>query len=177
LQTRIGLLNLTRVIKTSKKLQAQQADLRARIQEMQKKFEVLKNNATKLQAEVDDPNTAAARREELTRQVRLLKREMEDEQEGARKTVEKANGDTFGLMYREIEDVAKRIASARALELVLFYNDAVTEADFYNPSNLQRKMSQPGALMPMVVAPGMDITETVIEAIDLSQGPTGGSRR
>jgi hypothetical protein len=41
---------------------------------------------------------------------------------------------------------------------------------------LQRKLMQPGALMPMIVAPGMDITEAVIEALNQSSG-TGEQRR
>ena len=70
-----------------------------------------------------------------------------------------------------------RIAKANGLELVLFYTDVVTEADFYNPDNLQRKLSQPGALMPMIVAPGMDITDSVIEALNRMHAPADGPRR
>ena len=54
---------------------------------------------------------------------------------------------------------------------MLFYTDAVTEDDFYNPNNLQRKLSQPGALVPMVVAPGMDVTDVVIEGLNKAYAP------
>ena len=80
-------------------------------------------------------------------------------------------------MYREVADVARRIASAKGLELVMFYNDAVTEADFYEPANLQRKMVQPGVLMPMVVTPGMDITDEVLAALNAQPAAPKGSRR
>ena len=63
--------------------------------------------------------------------------------------VDEVSGDALATTYREVEDVARRIANARGLELVLFYNDVVTEADFYTPQTLQRKLSQPGALVPM----------------------------
>jgi hypothetical protein len=47
----------------------------------------------------------------------------------------------------------------------------VTEADFYHPNNVQRKMTQPGVLMPMIVAPGMEITETVIDVLNKTAAP------
>src|SRR5262249_7664236 len=75
-----------------------------------------------------------------------------------------------------VEDVANKIAKSKGLDLVLFYTDAVTEADYYNPNNLQRKLSQSGALMPIIVAPGMDITDTVIEALDFASAPPEGPR-
>jgi RNA polymerase sigma factor (sigma-70 family) len=177
LQTRIGLFNMTRVLKAAKKFQAVQADLLTRVQQAQKKLEVLKTNVEKLKVESEDPATPAARREEFARQIRQIQREMEDEQESARKAMDKTSGEAVRSMYREVEDAANKIAKAKGLELVLFYTDAVTEADFYNPNNLQRKLSQSGALMPMIVAPGMDITDTVIEALDLMVVPAEGPRR
>jgi RNA polymerase sigma factor (sigma-70 family) len=167
LQTRIGLINLTRVLKTSKKFQAIQADLRTKTQQAQQKLEALKKQVQKYQAEG----------EQSARQLRDTQRQMEDEQQSAQMMLTKMQGDAVTSMYREVEDVAKRITKAKGLELVLFYTDAVTEEDFYNPNNLQRKLSQPGALMPMIVAPGMDITDTVIEGLDRTQAPPDGPRR
>src|SRR5262249_33009028 len=162
--TRIGLINLTRVLKGSKKYRSVLAGLRAKMDQAKQKLDTLKAQLDKYQLECDDPATPAGRREERAKQVHHLKREMEEEQERARATLTKTSGDALATMYREVEDMANRFAKANGLELVLFYTDAVTEADFYNPDVLQRKLSQPGALMPMIVAPGMDITDAVIEA-------------
>jgi RNA polymerase sigma factor (sigma-70 family) len=177
LQTRIGLINLTRVLKGSKRFLAVQADLRARVQQVQQKLDALRDQAQKLQAESDDPAATAARRELLAGQVRQIKREMEDEQERARTTLTKSEGDALATMYREVEDVANRLAKANGLDLVLFYTDVVTEADFYKPATLQRKLTQPGALMPMIVSPGMDITDAVIGALNRTQAPPEGPPR
>ena len=59
----------------------------------------------------------------------------------------------------------------------MFYTDAVSEADFYNPTTLQRKLTQPGALMPLIVAPGMDVTEAVVEALNRTATTPGAGRR
>jgi Skp family chaperone for outer membrane proteins len=102
---------------------------------------------------------------------------MQDEAEDAKRQMTQRQEELFTQIYREVEEAARRVASRDALDLVLFYNDAVTAADFYNAANLQRKMTQPGALMPLVVAPGMDITDTVLEALNLQAGTPKGPRR
>jgi RNA polymerase sigma factor (sigma-70 family) len=166
LHTRIGLINLSRVFKAARQFQASQAELRKQTKAVQQKLEALKSQLQRLKAESDDPATKAPARQQNALRMLQLKREIEDEEASARAKLEKVTGASLTKMYRQVEDAANRIAKARGLELVMFYADAVTEADFYNPNNLQRKLTQPGALMPMVVAPGMDITEAVIEVVD-----------
>jgi Skp family chaperone for outer membrane proteins len=167
LQTRIGLINMSRALKGYRKFQALQADLRTRAQQAQQKLEGLTKEVRNLQAECEAPATPAARREESARRIRELRGQIEEEQTRAQARMTKMSGDAFATLYREIEEAANRVAKLKGLELVLFYTDAVTEADYYNPSNLQRKMTQPGALMPIIVAaPGMDVTDTVIEALN-----------
>jgi Skp family chaperone for outer membrane proteins len=177
LQTRIGLINLTRALKSSRRFQSFQADRRIKTLHWQKKLDALKTQLQQCQAEIDDPATPAGRREQSMNQVIQIKRQMEDEQATAGTLVAKMNADAFTTMYRDVEDAARRIAKTQGLELVLFYTDAVTEADFYNAKNLERKMSQPGALMPMIVSPGMDISETVIEALNRALVPPDGPRQ
>jgi RNA polymerase sigma factor (sigma-70 family) len=176
LRSRIGLINLTRAFKGSKKYQALQADLRAQSRQLGQKLEVLKKQWQALQEEAAVPTTPADRRERLGGQLLQLQREVEDESASAKKKITRLEGDALTRMYREIEEVARRIAQRDDLELVLFYNDTSTEADYYSPSNLQRKLSQPG-LVPMIVSPGMDITEKVVEALNQMDRSSGGPRR
>jgi RNA polymerase sigma factor (sigma-70 family) len=166
-QTRIGLINLTRVFKGANQFRSMQQDLRTQTDEVAKGLEVLRTKAGEYQARCADPATPAAAREQLEGEVRRIRREMEDEQVRAKKKIDRMQGDALKLMYREVEDAADHIAKRDGLELVLFYNDAVTEADFYTTQNLQRKLSQPG-LVPMIAAPGMDITDTVIKVLNLA---------
>jgi RNA polymerase sigma factor (sigma-70 family) len=176
-QTRIGLINITRVLKDSKKTQALQKDLRKQTQAVQERLEALRTQARNLQAEHNANATPVERREQLGRQLKEIARKMEDEEQAARKEVERRTGAALTGMYRAVEDAARRVANLKGLELVLFYTDAVTEADFYNPNNLQHKLSQPGALMPMIVAPGMDVTDTVLEALNRAHAPPDDPRR
>jgi hypothetical protein len=50
--------------------------------------------------------------------------------------------------------------------MVMHFSDAISEADFYHPMNVQRKLSSM-ACLPMYVAPGMDITNII--AANLNQ--------
>jgi RNA polymerase sigma factor (sigma-70 family) len=177
-QTRIGLINMTRVLKGSKKFQAVEADLRVRTQQLQKEHDAIRREIQKLKAESDDPDTPQSDRARNTKRIRQLQVEMEDKATDAKRTLSDKSNEALAKMYREVEDAANRVAKRDGLELVLFYTDAVTEADFYNPNNLQRKLTQPGALLPLIVAPGMDITETVITALNLTAGtPEGRGQR
>jgi Skp family chaperone for outer membrane proteins len=167
LHTRIGLINMSRALKGCRKYQALQADLRATSRRAQRKLEGLTREVGGLQAECDALGTPGVRREECARRIRELKGQIEEARQDAQARMTKLSGDAFAALYREVEGAADRVARSRGLELVLFYTDAVTEADYYNPGNLQRKMTQPGALMPMIVAsPEMDITNTVIETLN-----------
>jgi RNA polymerase sigma factor (sigma-70 family) len=165
-QTRIGLINMTRVLKGSRKSQAIQADLRNRMKEIQKKLEPLQKQIKQYQAAHNDPETPAGDRQKYLQQIHKLMLEIQDAELTAQAQISKLNNEACVRLYREIEDAANRVAKAHEYELVMFYTDAVTEADFYSPQNVQRKMMQPGALMPMIVTPGMDITDTVIEALN-----------
>jgi RNA polymerase sigma factor (sigma-70 family) len=166
LQSRIGLINMTRALVGSKRYQAMKADVDQRSKEALQRLDSLNKEIKTLQADCDDPATPAARREEYNRRLQKLKREGDDEQDTARARLTRMSGDAATAMYRAVEEAADRVAKLKGLELVLFYTDAITEADFYSPPTIQRKMSQPGALIPMIAAPGMDITEAVIEALN-----------
>jgi RNA polymerase sigma factor (sigma-70 family) len=161
--TRVGLINMTQVFKASKKFLAIQAEVHARTMQMQQKQDALKAKLQKYLTDSSVPGETAAERE---RSARELQRQMQDQAHEAEGELGKLTGEAFTRMYREVEDAASRIAKAQGLDLVMFYTDAVTTADFYNPTNLQRKLTQPGVLMPLIVAPGMDITDTVVEALN-----------
>jgi RNA polymerase sigma factor (sigma-70 family) len=175
--TRVGLINMTQVFKASKRFQAVQAEVRTRTKQLQEEQETLKAKLQKYQADSSNPGATAQRREQAARRQRELQRQIEDERQDAQRELGKLTGEAFTRMYREVEDAANRIAKAYGLDLVMFYTDAVTEADFYNPANLQRKLTQPGVLMPLVVAPGMDITDTVVEALNRRAAAPEGGRR
>jgi Skp family chaperone for outer membrane proteins len=137
----------------------------------------LKADIQKYKTDSVDPDTTPGKREQALKRQREIERQMMDETETVNHELSRLNGEAFSRIYREVADAARRIASVKDLELVMVYNDAVTEADFYEPANLQRKMMQPGALMPMVVSPGIDITDDVLAALNAQPAAPKGPRR
>ena len=55
-------------------------------------------------------------------------------------------------------------------ELVLHYNDALTNEDYWSPANIMRKM-QAGACMPLYAMPGMDISGPIVQTLNASYRP------
>ncbi|HEY7428872.1 MAG TPA: hypothetical protein VH682_31870, partial [Gemmataceae bacterium] len=51
------------------------------------------------------------------------------------------------------------------------YNDAVTPEDFMSPQNIARKLNT-GALMPLYAAPGMDISQEVVNMLNYNLRPS-----
>src|SRR5262249_20548744 len=68
-QTRIGLITLTRVPKSAKKFQALQAELRAKTEQARHTLDFLGKQPKQYQTESADPATPAVRREELNRKI------------------------------------------------------------------------------------------------------------
>jgi Skp family chaperone for outer membrane proteins len=177
LHTRIGLINMTRVLKAATAYRSFQEELRAQTKHAEGKLEDLKAQVQQFRAESDDAGTPASRGEIHAKRLRDLQRQMEDEQQRAKARLARLSADALTRVYRQVEEAANRIAKTQGLELVMFYTDAVNEADFYNPTALQRKLTQPGALMPLIVAPGMDITEAVVQALNRTATTPGSGRR
>ena len=174
LHTRIGLINMARVLKDSKIGQTVEADLRRQTQKLQKDLASLRKQLQHNSTVYLDPATAPRAKERLNQDFRFLQRDLQEQEAAARTKIAELNGKACIRVYRAVEEAANRIAKSQDLELVMFYNDAVTEADYYSPENMQRKLTQAGALMPMIVAPGMDITETVIEALNRLHDASSG---
>src|SRR5262249_9718417 len=161
-QTRIGLVNMVQILKNYKKFQRIEEEIRAKSLALEKWLQPLRDDMLKLKAEYSDSKVTQARREEIEHQMRKLQMEAQEREEQAKKELVKINGEAAQQIYHEVEDAVKLYARSNNLELVTFYNDAVTEADFYHPANVQRKLTQPACLMPMYVAPGMDISDAVV---------------
>ena len=60
-------------------------------------------------------------------------------------------------LYREVEDMVKRVAVANNFSLVLQYGDVIKAEDAYNPRVIQQKVMS-GMCLPMYAADGIDIS-------------------
>ena len=101
--------------------------------------------------QLQDPQFAD-KREALEKEVKRLQREIQEKTEDARVALDKKQGETIVLVYRELDEAVRTYARQSNLELVLHYNDAVLESDKNSATNIARKMTA-GACMPMYMLP------------------------
>lgn len=176
-RTKIAVVNLAGVIRQYQKWQNFDADYKAKLGQYDKAFEARKAQAQELKAKLEKA-TDETSRDQIQQEMRKLDREVQDEGENAKKYLNKYRDDVAVQIYREIHDAVQRYAAANDIELVLHYSDALNEADFYHPLNVQRKLASM-ACLPMYVAPGMDITNIIAANLNQklqaqAQYPTGG---
>jgi hypothetical protein len=77
-------------------------------------------------------------------------------------------------LYKEVEDMVKRVAESNGFSLVLQYGDVIDPKDAYNPRIIQHKVLG-GVCMPMYAAKGMDISMFVCDCLNEKYEKAGRS--
>jgi Skp family chaperone for outer membrane proteins len=173
-RTRVALINLTYVIKYYKKFETFQGELKTAVAPYQAKDASYKSEAEKLSKEMADPKTTEDKREADGKRLRELQLLLENNKTDAQKLLAKKQEDQLKILYMDVRSVVERYAQSHNFEMVLHYNDAVTERDYWTPQNIARKM-QVGALMPMYSAKGMDISAEIVSTLNASYKPTASA--
>jgi Skp family chaperone for outer membrane proteins len=176
-RTRIALLNLTYVIKNYERFKTFQEEMKKAFLPYQDKDRKLKSEAELLAKEIQTLTPAQEpSREELTRKLKNLQRDIQDNNETAKSFLGKKTDEQMKILYLDIMEAATRHARGHDFELVLHYNDATSKEDFYSSPNIARKL-QAGALMPLFAVGGLDISKEVVESLNYalhsSQMPAG----
>ena len=170
-RTRIALINLSQVIKGYHKYQDFQTEIKDDIKKFQDKNREIQDNLSAVQKTLADATATAAQKIDGEKQVRDLKRQLEDLNSEAKTTLGKKSDNQMVFLYKEVQQAAQRYAQAHDIEMVLHYNDAdekTTEAEYWSSANVARKM-QAGALMPVYIAPGLDVSAEIIETLNASR--------
>jgi Skp family chaperone for outer membrane proteins len=163
-RTRVALVNLSYVVKNYEKFKDFQQEIKEAAEPYQKRDVDLKARAESLAKQLQDPNVAAEKKPEIEKKLRQTQRKIEDNGAEAKQTLTKRSEEHTKTLYVDVEKAAKRHAAAHDLELVLHYNE-VTEEELYSPANIARKL-QAGALMPLYMAPGVDVSKQLLEALN-----------
>ncbi len=174
-RTRIALLNLTYVLKNYDKFKTFQDEIKRAFQPFQDTDRKKKAEAEVLAKEIQGltPQQEPSR-EELTKKLKNLQREVQDNNENAKAYLQKKGDEQMKILYLDIMDAAQRHARAHDFELVLHYNDATNRDDWISAPNIARKL-QAGALMPLYAVPGLDISKEVVDSLNYPLRAAGGS--
>lgn len=170
LRTRIAIINLQQVIKQYRKWNDFEQSYKDLYSRYNAEFERKKAEGLALKNQMDKSTDEAAK-EKMQQQIRELERGVQDLGEAAKKQLGKMRDDQAVQIYREVEEAVQAYARANDIEMVMHFNDAVVPADLYHAVNIERKL-QTGACMPMYVAPGMNITDTISAMLNQRLGAT-----
>jgi Skp family chaperone for outer membrane proteins len=170
LRTRIAVINLQQVIKQYRKWNDFEQGYKNLYNQYNAEFERQKAKGMDLKSQLDKAVDDATK-EKIQQAIKDLERQVQDLGEGAKKQLGKMRDDQAQQIYQEVEQAVQAYARANDIEMVMHFNDAVAPADYYHPMNVQRKL-QTGACMPMYVAPGMNITDTISAMLNQRLGAT-----
>src|SRR5262249_8595984 len=123
----------------------------------------LKKKGEDLQKKIQDSMTNDTEKEKAKADLKQVEREFQDKNESLRATMAKKEGTQLTILYKDIEYAALTYARARNIDLVLHYNEALTDTDKYNPMNITRKME---TLTPAYFHPQMDITQVLLDMLN-----------
>lgn len=164
LQTRVALINLRQVIKNYTKFQSYEKEVKAQVDEFQKKIETKRAKLIADQGEMAKTTTTATLKDQLEHEVKQLQREMQDMSDEAKTSMSKRDFDQFVLIYKEIHDAVDSLARQYGIEMVLQYNDS-PGAEAYSPQNFQPKLASP-TCFPIYFDNRMDITKHVTDMLN-----------
>ena len=162
--TRVGVYNQAYVVKNYEKFKRYQVELKNRVDPFQKIDTDKKEQGSKLSEELKDSELAAERRKEIEKELTKIQREIEDNKKEAQAVLIKAQERQLQSLYGDIEAVVRRLATNRGLDLVMHYNDALTETERKSAPNIARKM-QAGAFMPVFIEPSIELSEVILEEL------------
>jgi Skp family chaperone for outer membrane proteins len=169
--TRIAVLNLSYVVKNYQKYIAFTAQMKKDMAWYEDKAKGKKATLEGLAKDLQKPDLQAPVREKLEKDIKQTQRELEDIGNDGKRYLGQKSDEQLVQLYREVQEVAQRYATARGFEMVLHFNDALASTpDYYSATNVARKM-QAGALMPLYVHPSMDISWQVVQTLNAGYKP------
>jgi Skp family chaperone for outer membrane proteins len=163
--TRIGILNMTYVIKSYQKIEAYTAEMK---DQMKRCDDAIKAKTAEIEVrgkQAQDASLTQAQREACAKEVTKLTRELEDMKADMKKNVQGKTDEQMVTIYREIQEAASRYALGHNLDMVMTYIDAVKEEDYFNPMNVMAKIQQ-RAFMPIYFDKSMDVSKPVVDMLN-----------
>ena len=177
-RTRIGMINLSQVLRNYEKWQGYERQYKDYIEKLRVEFETKKKPGLQLEADLAKvPAEDTAKREQIQQELRRIKRELQDYEEAAKKNLQDWQEKALVVVYQEIHDAVESYARANDIEMVMHFNDAISKTDLYHPMNVERKMKAPGCTA-MYITPGMEITDIIVANLNarlhMAAPATGG---
>ncbi len=166
LRGKTAYLNLGQVVKGYKKFQHFATVMKGQVEKVEVRIKKLKNQLEAQVKEFSQPGVSIEDRQSGERHARDIQRQIEDMLTEGKSRVGRSSDEQVVELYREIREATAAYARQEGLDAVLHFNDATPGTpEFFAPMNVSRKM-QAGAAMPLYLAPGLDITEVILNELN-----------
>jgi Skp family chaperone for outer membrane proteins len=165
--TRVAIVNIGLVFTKYAKADAYKRQMEKLLEPYQLEGKKLKKEMLDWTEQMKNPKFDLKDRERYEYHIKEHQRKLEDLELTVRKLIGKTQEEQIIGLFREVEDAIKRYATAQAISVVLGYGEQ-TDGDLYAFPNINRKMQgmDLGGLNPMFVAPGIDISQPVIDMLN-----------
>jgi hypothetical protein len=134
---------------------------------VQKEVEAKNQTINSKQAQMADPKTPQATREQLEREMKSLKREVQDRVDEINNGLTKKRVDQLVTIYKDVQGAVHAYARSNGFEIVMQYSDSMDPAEKYSAASLQQKLGNM-ACFPVYHHEQMEITAVVTYMLNKS---------
>jgi Skp family chaperone for outer membrane proteins len=163
--TKVAVLNITYVMKHYVKTKTYMEEFKKAIEPYEGKDKAWKAEGEKLAKDRLDPKTTDSQREGIEKRIKQLQRSIEDNKVEVQKVLMKKQEEQIKILYNDVRDVVHKFAQQHGYEMVLHYHEPLTTEEYNSSQNIFRKMNV-GAMVPMYVANGLDISVHIVQTLN-----------
>ena len=162
--TRVGVFNLSYVVKNYEKFKVYQIELKKLLDPFQEIDTSKKKEGEEIAEQLKEVDLDADGRKGLEKKLTKLQREIEDNKAEAQAVLVKEQERQLKSLHADVEAVVRRLAKERSFDLVMHHNEVITEAERTWHPNIARKM-QAGSFMPIYIEPSIDLGDAILEEL------------
>jgi Skp family chaperone for outer membrane proteins len=172
-KTQVAFVNMIYVSKYADEWNSFQAEIKNNYKGFEGRLVKLKTLIDDLAKRAADSDTPAGEREDVETQLKKLKREYEELNDEAKKALGKDSDKAVSSFFKNVQQAAEKYANQHDLDAVFMYTETIDPNDTFNPQNVIAKL-QNRASMPIYLAPGMDVSPEIVEALNAKKGGNVG---
>jgi Skp family chaperone for outer membrane proteins len=165
--TRIAVVNIGDVFRNYARLVDGQKEMVAALAPYKKAGEQLRDESNRLQKISTDPAASVDEKNDATKKLVAIRRQQEDMNLEAQKTVGKKNEQMLIAVYADLEAAVARHAEANQIDLVLTIGEPSGD-ERMKFANINRKVAaiNTGGIVPLYIRPRVDITQAVLKILN-----------
>jgi Skp family chaperone for outer membrane proteins len=168
-QPRIAVVNLVNIMANYSKAKLFQDEAKKAFGKFQADTEDLRKKMGDAQKELEKPDLK--QREAWEKYILDLKRALEDVSMKFKKDFGARSEEQAVQLYKEVQDAVQRYAVSNNFHVVLQYNETINPTELNSNMHILRRLERPGgALIPMYVANGLDISAAVVDNLNRATG-------